>query len=89
MIMVEYIQTNIFGVSLIINSRYPMSKDSDEKKCAFGVFLDIVDSWQEMNKKGISQKNPTEDVNKECPFCCKEIESREKICRHCGRPRPE
>jgi hypothetical protein len=65
-----------------------MTKDNDEKKCAFGVFLDIVDSWQGMSKKGISQK-ASEANNKKCPFCFKEMELTERLCRHCGKIQPE
>jgi hypothetical protein len=66
-----------------------MTKNNDERKCAFGVFIDIVDNLQAMNKMDISQKRDSEPYNKECPFCSNEIESTEKICRHCGKAQPE
>jgi len=66
-----------------------MTKNNDERKCAFGVFLDIVESFREMNKKPITQKSNSEVNNKNCPFCSKEIESSAKACRHCGEAQCE
>jgi hypothetical protein len=61
-----------------------MAKNNNERKCAFGVFLDIVDNLQEINNKPIAQKSTAEDNNKKCPFCSKEIESIAKTCCYCG-----
>jgi endo-alpha-1,4-polygalactosaminidase (GH114 family) len=66
-----------------------MTKHSDEKKCAFGVFLDIVDSWQEMNKKDTSPKRASEACHKKCPSCDREIESTAKVCCYCGKAQSE
>ena len=66
-----------------------MTKNNEERRCAFGVFLDIVDSWQEMNKKDISQKRASEVGNKKCPSCAKEMESNAKVCCYCGQAYPE
>jgi predicted amidophosphoribosyltransferase len=61
-----------------------MTKNNDERKCAFGVFLDIIDSMQEMNKKNSSESNI-----KKCPFCSQQLNSDEKTCRYCGEPQPQ
>jgi hypothetical protein len=66
-----------------------MTNNNDERKCAFGVFLDIVDSLQEMNKKHISQKRDSDAGKKKCPLCSKEIESIAKTCCCCGKTQPE
>lgn len=66
-----------------------MTKNNDERKCAFGVFLDIVDSFQKMNETDVSQKSASEARNKKCRFCSNEIAPIEKICRHCGKAHPE
>lgn len=66
-----------------------MTKNNEERKCAFGVFLDIVDSWQEMNKKDTSPKGALEAGNEECSSCARKIESIAKVCCYCGKAQPE
>jgi len=66
-----------------------MTKNNEERKCAFGVFLDIVDSWQEMNKKDISPKRASEAGNKKCLACAREIEPTARVCCYCGKAQPE
>jgi len=60
-----------------------MTETNNEKKCAFGVFLDIVDSLQEMNKIKIPQAGI-----KKCSFCSKELESTANNCCYYGKAQP-
>ncbi len=61
-----------------------MTKERDERKCAFGAFLDIVDSLQELNRKPLPRKDQPAADSVTCPFCSSKGEPTGRTCPACG-----
>ena len=84
-----FIMKHVIVYSGEIYSQKTMSNNNDEKKCAFGVFLDIVDGLQAINKKGSSREKASNADNKRCPYCLPVIGPGAKACCSCGKAQPE